>query len=106
MAKHLKIYTVCGLGIGSSIVLKISVGKILDQLGLEDYSLDVADVGTAQSINYDMAITNIELSQVLMGSLPEDQKYKVVPVVNFIDKEEMKSKISACLDTMREKGII
>ena len=45
----MKVLAVCGLGIGSSIILKINVGKVLDELGVKDYSLDVADIGSAQS---------------------------------------------------------
>lgn len=56
--KDMKVLAVCGLGIGSSIILKINVGKILDELGVKDYQLDVADIGSAQSIRFDMAVTD------------------------------------------------
>ena len=34
----MNVLTVCGLGIGSSVILKVTVGKILDELGVTDYT--------------------------------------------------------------------
>ncbi len=99
----MKVLAVCGLGIGSSIVLKINVGKVLDQLGVEDYQLDVADIGSAQSIHFDMAVTSVELADVLSKKMPDDQKWRVIAISNFVDKKEMAEKVSACLERLGAK---
>ena len=98
----MKVLAVCGLGIGSSVILKISVGKILDDIGVKNYSIDVADIGTAKSIPFDMAVTNVELADVLKKGIPLEKHLRVVTVNNFVDKDEMKSKISACLKEIGE----
>lgn len=93
----MKILCVCGLGIGSSVFLRVSVGHVLDELGLKDYSLEVADIGSAQSAYFDMAVTSVELADNLGSKLPESEKWRVVPIFNFIDKEELRTKCEECL---------
>ena len=98
----MKVLAVCGLGIGSSIILKINIGKVLDELGVKYYSLDVADIGTAQSVSFDMAITSVELAGILSDSLPEQERYRVIPISNFVDKDEMRTKAEAVLKRLGE----
>ena len=99
----MKILCVCGLGIGSSVFLRVSVGHVLDDLGLKDYSLEVADIGSAQLANFDMAVTSVELAENLGSKLPEDQKWRIVPIFNFIDKDELRTK---CKETLEKLGAI
>ena len=96
----MKVLAVCGLGIGSSIILKINVGKVLDELGVKDYSLDVADIGSAQSIHFDMAVTSVELAGVLSKNMKEEDKFRVLAISNFVDKNEMKEKVKTCLERL------
>ena len=91
---------VCGLGIGSSIILKINVGKVLDELGVKDYSLDVADIGSAQSIRFDVAVTSVELAGVLSKNMKDEDKFRVLAISNFVDKNEMKEKVKTCLEQL------
>ena len=96
----MKVLAVCGLGIGSSIILKINVGKVLDELGVKDYSLDVADIGSAQSIRFDVAVTSVELAGVLSKNMKDEDKFRVLAVSNFVDKNEMKEKVKTCLEQL------
>lgn len=98
----MKVLAVCGLGIGSSIVLKINVGKVLDELGVEGYSLDVADIGSAQSIHFDMAVTSVELADVLSKKMPDEEKFRIIAISNFVNKDEMRDKVRACLERLGE----
>lgn len=98
----MKVLAVCGLGIGSSVLLRISIGKILDELGVKGYSIDVADIGTAKSIPFDMAVTNAELADVLKKGIQPEKHFRIVPINNFVSKDEMKSKITACLKEIGE----
>lgn len=98
----MNVLTVCGLGIGSSVILRVSVSKVLDELGLKDYTLNVADIGTAKSIPFDMAVTSVELADVLKQGTSPDKHSRIVPINNFVDKDEMKSKIMAWLKEIGE----
>jgi PTS system ascorbate-specific IIB component len=92
----IKVLAVCGLGIGSSIVLKINATKVFQSLGV-DFNLEVADIGTAKSIPFDVAITSNELAETLKNGVSQDRKEGVIPINNFVDLDEMKAKVEEFL---------
>jgi|CZCB01.1.fsa_nt_gi PTS system ascorbate-specific IIB component len=96
----MNVLTVCGLGIGSSVILKVTVGKILDELGVTDYTLNVADVGTAKSTPFDMVVTSVELADVIKKGTSPDKHFRILPINNFVDRNEIKTKIENCLKEM------
>jgi PTS system ascorbate-specific IIB component len=96
----MNVLAVCGLGIGSSVMLKINVGKILDELGVKDYLLNVADIGTAKSIPFDMVVTSVELADVLKQGVPPEKHFRILSINNFISKDEMRVKVADCLKQM------
>lgn len=96
----MKVLAVCGLGIGSSVILKINMGKILNEFGVKDYSLDVADIGTAKSTPFDIAITSVELADILKKSVSKEEQFRVIAITNFVDKDEMKEKVKDCLEKL------
>ncbi|MDR1902620.1 MAG: PTS sugar transporter subunit IIB [Treponema sp.] len=98
----MNILAVCGLGIGSSIMLKINVGKVLDELGVRGYQLNVADIGTAKSIPFDMVVTSVELADVLKKGTPPEKHFRILSINNFISKDEMRTKVSECLKQLGE----
>lgn len=100
----MNVLAVCGLGIGSSIILKINVGKILEELGVKDYKLDVADIGTARSMPFDMVVTSVELAGVLKKNTPEEKHFRILPINNFVDKNEMRTKVKECIDKIQSAG--
>lgn len=79
----MKILTVCGLGMGSSLILKMNVESVLKQHGIQA-SVEHMDVSSAASANADLVITNAELVDNLQHlSCP------VVIVNNYIDSKEI-----------------
>jgi PTS system ascorbate-specific IIB component len=96
----MNVLAVCGLGIGSSVMLKINVGKILDELGVKGYQLNVADIGTAKSIPFDMVVTSVELADVLKKGTSPEKHFRILPINNFISKDEMRIKVADCLKQM------
>jgi ascorbate PTS system EIIB component len=90
----LKILAVCGMGLGSALVLRMQAEKALKELGLTA-DLEVADIGTARAIapSADLILTSQELAEQL-GSV----KPKVVTISNFIDLREMVTKLKAALE--------
>lgn len=81
----MKIITVCTMGIGTSILLKMNVEKVLDQLGLSG-SVEASDLGSARgaSQSADLIMTNAEMARAL-----SDVAVPVTVVHNFMDTEEI-----------------
>ena len=81
------INTVCGNGLGSSLILKINVDKILKQLG-EDAEVEAADVGSAGSSDADLLVTTTQFESNLK-SIDKD----VIYVNNVMDNDELKEQL-------------
>ncbi|WP_447884099.1 PTS sugar transporter subunit IIB [Serratia fonticola] len=79
----MKILTVCGLGMGSSLILKMNVEAVLKQHGIQA-SVEHMDVSSAASASADLVITNAELVDNLHHlSCP------LAVVNNYIDSKEI-----------------
>ncbi len=89
----MKILAVCGMGLGSGLLLRMQAEKALRTLGVQA-DLEVADIGTARAAaqTADLIITSNELAQQLAGVKP-----KIVTISNFIDLQEMVTKLGAAL---------
>jgi len=94
-----RILTVCGMGIGSSLLLMMNVQKALKQLGIRA-DVEQSDIGLARSASggFDLIVTTTELAQLLVGVKPP-----VVTITNFISVSEMVDKLGAA---MREMGAL
>jgi ascorbate PTS system EIIB component len=90
----MKILAVCGMGLGSALVLRMQAEKALKQLGLTA-DLEVTDIGTARAVapSADLILTSEELAQQLGEVKPQ-----VVTISNFIDLNEMVTKLKAAID--------
>ncbi len=77
----MKILTVCGLGLGTSLILKMSVDDVLRTNGV-NADVEHCDVSSAKSMPCDYIITTSELAQSLEGQ-------NLVIVENYIDKNEI-----------------
>jgi ascorbate PTS system EIIB component len=88
-----KILAVCGMGLGTGLLLRMQAEKALRQLGVEA-DLEVADIGSARALaqTADLIITSQELAEQL-GSV----KPRVVTISNFVDLKEMVEKLRAVL---------
>lgn len=80
-----KILAVCGLGQGTSLILRMNIEQVLGDLGVQA-DVEHIDVSAASSMEADLIVTNDELAK----SLP-DQKDKVVIVNNYFDLDEIKN---------------
>ena len=84
----MKILTVCGLGMGSSLILKMNVESVLRNKGI-NASVEHMDVSSAASASADLVITNAELVDNLRHlSCP------VMVVNNYIDTREITQALS------------
>lgn len=82
----IRIFAVCGMGLGTSAILKSRLREALDATGVE-YQLDVTDASAVSGQQADLIFTSDELAQ-RMGRLPA----KVVVIDNFMDREEIRRK--------------
>ncbi|AEE92145.1 PTS sugar transporter subunit IIB [Tepidanaerobacter acetatoxydans] len=80
----MKILTVCGLGQGSSLILRMNVESVLKELGIEA-DVDNSDVSTALFTKPDVIMTNKELAENL-----KEAKIPILIVKNYFDKDEIK----------------
>jgi len=89
-----KILAVCGMGLGSGLLLRMQAEKALRQLGIVDADLEVADIGSARAMaqTADLIITSNELAEQLGKVKP-----RVVTISNFVDLKEMVEKLRAAL---------
>lgn len=87
----MKILCVCGLGQGTSLILRMNVENVLKELGV---SADVehTDVSSASSMPADYIVTSNELAQSLQG-----HSAKIVIVNNYFDLAEIKEKLQEAL---------
>lgn len=90
----MKILAVCGMGLGSGLLLRMQAEKALRQLGIQA-DVEVADIGTARALaaTADLIITSEELAQQLGAVKP-----RVVTITNFIDLAEMVTKLGVAMD--------
>jgi PTS system ascorbate-specific IIB component len=91
----MKILTVCGMGLGTGLVLRMNTEAALQRIGVDDAQVEVADIGTAKGMGagYDIVLTSSELAEQL-GPV----RARLITVRNFIDKTEIESKLREALD--------
>jgi PTS system ascorbate-specific IIB component len=90
----MKILAVCGMGVGSSLILKMQVEKVTKKLGLQA-KVEIADITTARALasGADLIITSKELAERL-----GDVKAPIITIKNFMDLNEMTEKVTTALN--------
>lgn len=76
----MNIITVCGMGMGSSLVLKMAVDDILTEHGIQA-NVEACDLGSLDGRNADLVITTDGLKAQV-----EPKGYKTIYIHNVIDK--------------------
>ena len=90
----IRIFAVCGMGLGTSAILKSRLRTALDATGVE-YQLDVTDASAVSGQQADLIFTSNELAE-RMGKLPA----KVVVIDNFMDREEIRRKAAEAVASL------
>lgn len=86
----MKIITVCGLGVGSSLILKMTVDSAMNQLGVK-CTIEHWDMGTIKGQNCDLIVTTEGFRKNFA-----DQE-NVVYINNIVDVKETKEKLETYL---------
>lgn len=89
----MKIVTVCGMGVGTSALLKINADKVLDSLEIEARVV-ATDFASVRKVSRDAQIilTTPDLTKQLTGLRAE-----IISIKNVSDLEEISAKLSKAL---------
>ncbi|MFM5903836.1 MAG: PTS sugar transporter subunit IIB [Microbacteriaceae bacterium] len=89
----MRIVAVCGMGIGTSVLLKMNIEKVLNQMGLTA-TVEAADMKTARSAGFDanIVMTTPDLVPLLDGLAAE-----IIEIEHFFDLEELQTKLAKAL---------
>ena len=88
----LRIETLCANGMGSSLVLKMSVDRALKQLGIPA-EVNAKDLASFTGENVDVIVT----SPLIVNSLSLKPSQKLIVVVNYLDVDKLKELLLAAL---------
>lgn len=91
----LKAITVCGVGMGTSLILRMTAESAFKELGV-DAKVEATDVGSARSMHADIIIGQGMHTEEFEGLAPI-----VVTINNFLDVNALKEKLKKQL---AEKG--
>ena len=91
----LKAITICGVGMGSSLILRMTAEKAFKELGV-DAKVEATDVGSARSMGADIIIGQSMHTEDFEGVAPI-----VIAINNFTDVNALKEQLKV---ELAEKG--
>lgn len=83
----MKILAVCGFGVGSSMILSMSLQKIAKKLGVVA-DIENTDISSARGSTCDAIFTSYELQQELAGGV-DCNVYAVKKYMDLVEVEEV-----------------
>ncbi|AKF37523.1 PTS sugar transporter subunit IIB [Yersinia enterocolitica] len=89
----MKITVVCGNGLGTSLMMEISIKNILKELAV-NAEVDHVDLGSAKGTPSDIFIGTKDIAEQLVAQAVGG---KIVALDNMIDKKAMKERLSVAL---------
>lgn len=84
----MKIYCVCGFGLGSSLIAKMNLENILASEGI-DAKVENCDIGSITGINADFLVATKELA----NNIPSELRERTIVLDDFINPDAMKATI-------------
>lgn len=99
MAKKMKIVTVCGCGLGSSLMAKTTIEKIMKEFGVVA-TIEASDAGTAKGYPSDLIITTTMLKP-RVGEIPGTP---VVAVKSFMNVDELREVMRSPVEEFKRKN--
>lgn len=93
----MRIVAVCGVGVGSSAILKVNAERALERLGLtaDVNASDLADVAVAAA-DAQVILTSTELADRVREAIGRSHA-EIVEVANYFDVEEIGQKLEASI---------
>jgi len=84
--KRLRIMVVCGFGLGTSLVLKMTLDDVLNKYQINADTF-CSDADTAIGQKYDLVLTSNEISKIFI-----EESKPVIIINNFLDFDEVEKK--------------
>lgn len=81
------IMILCGMGFGSSFIVKTNVEKALNELGYSDVAIEHSDVGSAYEGMADLLVCGTDLTESCERYGP------VIALNNLFDMDELRTKL-------------
>jgi Phosphotransferase system, galactitol-specific IIB component len=88
----MKIVAVCGFGVGSSLLLKISLDKAFKALEMDEEAMNT-DIITAKSITCDAIFTSVDMAEQLRAEV----KVPVYAIRRYMDVNEVQAALEECI---------
>lgn len=97
----IKIAAICGMGLGSGLLVKMGVERVLKRNGIDEreFSVEVGDISTAKSIWPDLFVTSTEFGP----RLRESQDIPVIEVHNLFDEKEIEAALVPAYKELQAK---
>lgn len=91
----LQVLTVCGVGMGSSLMLRMTAEDVFKRLGVRA-KVEATDVSSARSMSPDVIIGQGMHTEAFQGRAPV-----VVAITNFMDKDGLEQQL---IEAFEEQG--
>ena len=88
----LTVLAVCGVGMGSSLMLRMSVEEVLKKMGVAA-KVEATDVSSARGMKADVIIGQGMHTEEFEGRAPV-----VVGITNFMDKDRMEEQLTEAFE--------
>ncbi len=93
----MRIATLCGMGFGTSMMLKLFIDDILKAEGIKAETLPW-DLGTFKGQDADIVVAASDMAMHLKNT-----RSTVVLIRNLVDKQEIKEKVLAAIHEQNQK---
>jgi PTS system ascorbate-specific IIB component len=94
----MRIATLCGMGFGTSMLLKLTVDDIVKAEGLKGIEVVPWDLGSFKGQQADIVMGPIDMERHL-----KDYPAKIVLIKNLVDKTEIKDKVLSAIHEVMDK---
>lgn len=95
----IEIATVCGMGLGSSMMLANQIRNMIEDDGTIKAKVQPVDLGSFKSQPSDIVVTTSGMAKNV-----QDSRAIVVLIDNLIDKNEIKTKVWAAIEEYQNKN--
>lgn len=84
----MKIITVCGMGMGSSLILKMTIDSVLQKEGIKDVWIEHSDLGMAKALEPDLFAVSCDMQEIF-----EEMGKKFVAVTSVFDENAVRESV-------------
>lgn len=95
----MKIATLCGMGFGTSMLLKLTLDDIFKEEGISGHQIIPWDLGSFKGQKVDLVVAPTDMKKNL-----KDSETPVIYIQNLVDKEEISEKVLTAIREIENKG--